>query len=546
MDLPSLETLAVMDAENKYIEVQSEGEEESHEQTLSVTRPFKPVRKRRRAKCWVDFTHLGLEDDGKVRARCNHCGFKFVVEKNHGTSILNRHSTRCPAKPRPDAPKYDHKADREKMSEIIIYHDLLFKYIEYEKVRERDRFLNPDVQHICRQTAAADVYKRYEIEKAKLIEVFVKHKGRVCFTADLWTARSVVMGYICITAHFIDENWRLNNKILAFCNLKPPYSGEEIAKAVYDCLKGWGLEKKVFTITLDNAKANDSMLNILKHRLLSSNGSSNGLLCNGKFLNVRCSAHILNLIVKAGLELATSLIENIRESVKFVKASESRKDSFAICVESAGITSGAGLSLDVSTRWNSTYEMLARALKFREAFAILNLYERGYKWLPSEEEWERGVKICDLLKPFNTISTYFSGVKYPTANVYFIQVWKIEMMLKKYADCKDDGDVRTMARAMQKKFAKYWNQYSVILAMGAALDPRLKLDILRSAYQKIDPRTSEEKVQVVRDNLISLYEEYQKSANPSKFSATLTPHELLTESPLEDDMDDVSSSNFSY
>uniref|UniRef100_A0A0D3DDY6 hAT-like transposase RNase-H fold domain-containing protein n=1 Tax=Brassica oleracea var. oleracea TaxID=109376 RepID=A0A0D3DDY6_BRAOL len=263
------------------------------------------------------------------------------------------------------------------------------------------------------------------------------------------------MGYICITAHFIDENWRLNNKILAFCNLKPPHSGEEIAKAVYDCLKGWGLEKKVFTITLDNAKANDSMLNILKHRLLSSNGSSNGLLCNGKFLHVRCSAHILNLIVKAGLELATSLIENIRESVKFVKASESRKDSFAICVESAGITSGAGLSLDVSTRWNSTYEMLARALKFREAFAILNLYERGYKWLPSEEEWERGVKICDLLKPFNTISTYFSGVKYPTANVYFIQVWKIEMMLKKYADCEDDGDVRTMARAMQKKFAKY-------------------------------------------------------------------------------------------
>ncbi|XP_013593418.1 PREDICTED: uncharacterized protein LOC106301535 isoform X2 [Brassica oleracea var. oleracea] len=74
--------------------------------------------------------------------------------------------------------------------------------------------------------------------------------------------------------------------------------------------------------------------------------------------------------------------------------------------------------------------------------------------------------------------------------------------------------------------------------MGAALDPRLKLDILRSAYQKIDPRTSEEKVQVVRDNLILLYEEYQKSANPSKFSATLTPHELLTESPLEDDMDD--------
>ncbi|KAL0661728.1 hypothetical protein Bca4012_098565 [Brassica carinata] len=158
-----------------------EGEEESHEQTLSVTQPFQPVRKRCRAKCWEDFIHVGLQDDGKERARCNHCGLKLVVEKTHGTSTLNRHSKICPAKPRSDAVKYDHKTDREKI--------------------ERDRFLDPDGQHICRQTAAADVYKRYEIEKAKLIEVLVKHKGRVCFTADLWTARSVVMGY-----YFDDED----------------------------------------------------------------------------------------------------------------------------------------------------------------------------------------------------------------------------------------------------------------------------------------------------------------------------------------------------
>ena len=54
-----------------------------------------------------------------------------------------------------------------------------------------------------------------------------------------------------------------------------------------------------------------------------------------------------------------------------------------------------------------------------------------------------------------------------------------------------------MAKAMRKKFAKYWDQYSVILAMGAALDPRLKLDILRSAYEKIDLRTSEERFKLL-------------------------------------------------
>ena len=147
---------------------------------------------------------------------------------------------------------------------------------------------------------------------------------------------------------------------------------------------------------------------------------------------------------------------------------------------------------------------------------------------------------CDLLKPFNTITIYFSGVKYPTANIYFIQVWKIELLLMKYANC-DDVDVREMAKKMQKKFAKYWNEYSVILAMGAALDPRLKLQILRSAYNKVDPVTAEGKVDIVRNNLILLYEEYKtKSASSSNSSTTLTPHELLNESPLEADVNDVS------
>lgn len=103
----------------------------------------------------------------------------------------------------------------------------------------------------------------------------------------------------------------------------------------------------MFSLTLDNACANDNMQKILTHRLQSGNG----LLCDGKFLHVRCCAHILNLIVNKGLEVGSSLLKNIRESVKYVKASDSRKDSFAACVESAGIENNtAGLSLDVDTR----------------------------------------------------------------------------------------------------------------------------------------------------------------------------------------------------
>jgi len=58
------------------------------------------------------------------------------------------------------------------------------------------------------------------------------------------------------------------------------------------------------------------------------------------------------------------------------------------------------LYLDVPTRWNSTYDMFARALKFRMTFASLKECDRNYKSLPSEDEWDRGERICDILKPF--------------------------------------------------------------------------------------------------------------------------------------------------
>ena len=66
-------------------------------------------------------------------------------------------------------------------------------------------------------------------------------------------------GYICLAAHNIDEKWLLHSHILAFCDIKPPHTGEAIIKKIFDILKDWGLERRVFSVTLDNASANDNM-----------------------------------------------------------------------------------------------------------------------------------------------------------------------------------------------------------------------------------------------------------------------------------------------
>ena len=88
----------------------------------------------------------------KKGPKCLHCGRKLVTrnEKNHsfGTHRLQCHLDTCSRKPLKAKPAYDQKIDRGLISEVIIYHDLPFRYVEYEKVRERDKYLNPEFQPI--------------------------------------------------------------------------------------------------------------------------------------------------------------------------------------------------------------------------------------------------------------------------------------------------------------------------------------------------------------------------------------------------------------
>ena len=394
----------------------------------------------------------------------------------------------------------------------IIKHDLLLSFVEYDGVRSVFKYLNPDVKLISRNTASSDVWKIYLNEKANVKDELAKISGRACLTSDLWTS-CTQEGYICLTVHYVDLNWKLNSKILAFCDMPPPHSGVELAKKIMGLLCEWGIDRKVFSLTLDNASANDNMQLNLKDQLCLQES----LLCNGEFFHIRCSAHILNLIVQEGLKVASNALYKIRESIKYVKGSEARMKGFEECVQKFSPNTCVHLRLDVPTRWNSTFLMLDSALKYKRAFSGLALTDKNYKYCPSSEEWSRGEKICEFLEPFYAMTNLISGSSYPTANLYFTQVWKIECLLLKNLNCEDNL-IRDMTFKMKEKFDKYWSEYNILLAMAAVFDPRIKLSLLEFCYNSVDPITSEEKMNIVKKKLHQLYDEYPK--NSSNLSRT--------------------------
>ena len=167
--------------------------------------------------------------------------------------------------------------------------------------------------------------------------------------------------------------------------MPPPHNGVSLSEKMYNLLCEWEIENKVFTVTLDNASSNDVSVDILRTQL----SIRKALVCNGDFFHLRCCAHILNLIVQDGLKEIDIAIQKIRESVKYVKGSQVRKQKFLESVNQMSLDGKRGLRQDVPTRWNSTFLMIENALYYRRAFCHLELTDSNYKNCPTIDEWSK-------------------------------------------------------------------------------------------------------------------------------------------------------------
>ena len=222
-----------------------------------------------------------------------------------------------------------------------------------------------------------------------------------------------------------------------------------------------------------------------------------------------------------GSKLIDVGISKVKDLVKHMTGSEGRKLKFEEIALGLGIDCARGLWLDCPTRWNSTYKILERALPYRATFVSMRWMERStsnFPDLPTDEEWSRIEKICDLLQPFDEMTTIISGTKYPTANLYLKNVWKIESLLLSWTSC-EDVILRSMAAKMRGKFKDYWDNYSMILSFDAILDPRYKFQFIMYCFQTLDAETSELKSKIVKDQLYKLFGEYVKEKPQANESA---------------------------
>ncbi|KAA8542651.1 hypothetical protein F0562_023850 [Nyssa sinensis] len=458
---------------------------------------FQRKPRKRTSTIWNDFEEV-VDTDGSKKVKCNYCLAKFNMPSTGATMQFHRHLNRC-TQHQLDSKKqmvlsieivasdcagsianfkYDRAKVRELTSHMTLYHEYPFMQMEDVIFNKFMRANTPYWQKITRTTIKNDCISTYEIEKKKLKTLF-KSINKVNIMTDMRKSSNQKIGYMVVTGHFIDSDWKLQKRVLNFFHMPPPHIGVIIADALQKSFIEWGIENKVSTITVDNAKYNDVALRILKDNFTLKNKLS----FSGRIFHVHCCAHKINLLVQDGIKEVKGIVDIVREGVKYLIASDSRMIQFSDIAKQLQLSSKK-LILDCPTRWNSTYMMLATALEFIEMFPRYQDKDPGFIYVPSVEDWVKVEHVCDFLGTFNVVTNIISGIEYPIANLFLFELWSIKVILNEKS-VDDNEFIRAMASMMKAKFDKYWSECNLLMTIAAILDPRYKMIIVNYCFLDI-------------------------------------------------------------
>jgi len=278
---------------------------------------------------------------------------------------------------------------------------LPFNFFDDQETQEFFTLLNPKINMPKRTTMRAKVVQVFTDIQKSVINTLMQNKSKISFTLDGWTS---VAGksYYGITAHFINDDWKLVSVALDFVASNGRHTGKDIAEIFFACLKDKSILEKIQGITLDNAASNSTFIEQFGKLMIN-----NSLVFDVENQHFRCFAHILNLAVQDSLKKLVS--EETREdeidndddyeSVKtpvlklrsiFIKLK--RSEQLRNKLKSSYITNTKYLSpiIDVATRWNSTYDMIECGLSMRSALNALCSTSNDMnieRFLLTDDEW---------------------------------------------------------------------------------------------------------------------------------------------------------------
>ncbi|XVE91278.1 hypothetical protein DITRI_Ditri20bG0140700 [Diplodiscus trichospermus] len=509
---------------------------DNNEPLSSEAQPNK--RRRKKSIVWDHFT-VETVGDGCIRACCNQCkkSFAYITgSKLAGTSHLKRHIALgiCPVSRQrnqqtpdsktgnvTDEPKKRHRATpgfanipfnqehcNHEIARMIIMHEYPLHIVEHPGFIDFVKTLQPQFNMLSFNTIQGDCVAMYLKEKQSLFNFISEIPGRVSLSSDLWISNQTV-GYVFITGHFIDTEWNLHRCLLNVVMVPSPDSDSALLQAVVSCLSDWHLENRLFALTLDQSFSNENINGSLR-ALLSVR---NPYMLHGQLLVGNCFARVTSLLAQEALWVVGETVKKIRESVKFVKTSDTHEETFFHLKEQLKIPSMKDIFIDDQTKWDTTYEMLVAACELKQVFLCLETSIPDYNIAPSMDDWKQVEILCTYLKLFFDAVSILTAPTYPTASAFYHEVSKVQLELT-HAAMSNDPFISNLTKPLKERFDRYWSDCFLVLAIAVVMDPRFKMKLIEFSFSRIYGEEAGVWLKIVDDGIHELYLEYIAPALP--------------------------------
>ncbi|KAG7404280.1 putative AC transposase [Fusarium oxysporum f. sp. rapae] len=265
----------------------------------------------------------GRKTGGKTIYTCTACGDKRYDHKaNAANHVRNNHpvasrSTRSvsgtqrsiSAHFRPVASEdalrnaFNPQAYQEALISILTRRRVPFSAIEWDEFKQLALACNPYIKDsliTSRRTMVRYIAANYDFYSSEIKDSLTTASSPIHISTDLWTSPHR-HSLLAVCAQWVDKDYKLRKAPLSLPECAESHSGEAQAQAVIDTLEKYGIQSKLGWHTGDNATSNDTCLESIQRKLMSSHK----IKFNAKGRRIRCIAHIINLSLQAFL-LASS------------------------------------------------------------------------------------------------------------------------------------------------------------------------------------------------------------------------------------------------
>nr|XP_055048150.1 E3 SUMO-protein ligase ZBED1-like [Misgurnus anguillicaudatus] len=421
------------------------------------------------------FKTLSNGDIDKTKVLCVLCNKEFAYHRSSSSMkyhLNSKHIVSSAASTTPDAPgkfrqttltenrrklsKSSSETLTNAISKWIAMDCRPVNIVEDKGLMDAFRIASSDTSYTlpARRTVLTRINQLYDTEKLSKEEK-LSQAQYVALTGDHWTSVSN-HNYLGVTTHFIDCNWTLQSFALTVLKTETRHYSDACAEQFLTVADKWNITEKVTTIGTDSAR---NM--IAAARKLP-------------FDHIPCAAHILQRTITICLA-DSGFVDALTKCCKIVghfKHSPANTEELHQQQTAIG-QQREQLIQDVSTRWNSSLDMITRLLRNEEAVKATLAQQKHKLVILTAAEWDKLHKLEMLLEPCKYVTELLGGETYVSCSVVLPAFCHLNHVMRVSDD--DPAYVARFKTAFKKDLAERQavmnNEW---LKLSSALDPRFK------------------------------------------------------------------------